>query len=253
MISDNQNFSQNNNESGSAILWVLMAVALFAALNFAFNSSSRVSTSVLDDAAATAYANQIIAYGNEVKSAVKRMKLRGCSDTEISFANQMNKSKDGSVILVPDGHNPNTPTDGSCEIYKSTGGNLNAWLLSDNHTYDWSGLCATCSSRNSYYPRRIQIPGVGLTNKEDITLMGGLIKKEVCLKINNTLNVNNPSNSPPKATITGTAIPNGSFSDNNSLVVTDIDGEITGKSSFCGGDVAENPQGYIYYHVLLTR
>ncbi|CAG0906291.1 unnamed protein product, partial [Cyprideis torosa] len=46
-------------------LMVAALVALFAALGYAFSNTSRTSTSFLTEEETSAYANQIIAYGNE--------------------------------------------------------------------------------------------------------------------------------------------------------------------------------------------
>lgn len=106
--------TNRQSEKGNAIIWILIAVGLFAALNYAFTSSSRTSTSLLNDSEAKAYASQIIAYGNEVKSAVKRLQLRGCDDTEISFENN----------VVAGYTNPNAPANKSCHVFDLAGGGL---------------------------------------------------------------------------------------------------------------------------------
>jgi len=106
--------NQNSNESGNAIIWILIAVGLFASLNYAWTSTSRNSTSILDDSEAKAYASQIIAYGNEVKATVKRLQLRGCDETEISFENN----------IVLNYVNPNAPSNKSCHVFDIAGGGL---------------------------------------------------------------------------------------------------------------------------------
>jgi len=108
------NLMKQNTQNGNAIVLILVAIALFAALGVAFSNTSRTSSSFLSDAEAEAYANQIIAYGNDVKSAVKRLQLRGCSDTEISFENN----------VVSGYENPNSPTDKSCHVFDVAGGGL---------------------------------------------------------------------------------------------------------------------------------
>jgi len=106
---------QKNTQNGNAIAMILVAVALFAALGYAFSNTSRTSNRFLSDEEAKAYANQIISYGNEVRQAVKRLTLRGCSDTEISFENN----------VVSGYTNPNAPTDKSCHVFDIAGGGIN--------------------------------------------------------------------------------------------------------------------------------
>lgn len=107
--------NKNTTQNGNAIALILIAVALFAALGYAFSNTSRTSTSFITDEEVHAYANQIIAYGTDVKSAVKRLQLRGCSDTEISFENPI------STINYT---NANAPSDNSCHVFDSNGGGL---------------------------------------------------------------------------------------------------------------------------------
>lgn len=101
-------------ERGNAIIWIFIAVGLFAALSYTFVQSSRTSTSVITDAQAQVYAQETIAYGNELKQAVKRLLLRGCSDTEISFENN----------VLGQYNNPNSPVNKRCHVFDKNGGGM---------------------------------------------------------------------------------------------------------------------------------
>lgn len=211
-----------NNQSGSAILWVLVAVALFAALNFAFNSSSRTSTSFLNDAEADAYANQIIQYGNEVKAAVKRLQLRGCSDTEISFENSS----------VAGYTNPNAPSDNSCHVFDIAGGGLS-----------WREF-------NSLFTGDIQFENIK-TSSAELVLQVTDIGNETCQKINISLGTNNASND-YEDTIAAT--PTQFVGNYNTVVVTDLSGnevaEFDGQRYYCRNDGTGNN---FYMLALIAR
>lgn len=210
-----------NNQSGSAILWILVAVALFGALNFAFNSSSRTGTSLLTDTEAEAYANQIIQYGNEVKNAVKRLTLRGCDDTEISFENN----------IVTTYTNTNAPTNRSCHVFDSAGGGL-TW---GNFTQLFTG--------------DIEFENLS-TSSPELTLQTSDIQSETCYAINKKLGVDNASNDYEDTVTPTPTVFTGAY---GTITLSDILGDevatFSGEKSFCheeGGD-------YFYNLVLIAR
>lgn len=130
-------------EKGSAIMWILIAVGLFAALAFAFNSTNRTSTAVLTDEEAKSYANRIISYGNELKSAIKRMSLRGCDDIEYDFDNP-------DLVYG----NPYSPTNRSCHVFDPKGGQLEWKMPAEGKI--------TYPTNITFYAGG-EIPGVGTT------------------------------------------------------------------------------------------
>ena len=176
---------KQNTQSGNAIVIILIAIALFAALGVAFSNTSRTSSSFLSDEEAKAYANQIIAYGNDVKSAVKRLQLRGCSDTEISFENNIESGYE----------NPNAPTNKSCHVFDIAGGGFN-WisiptniLESDHDTYNAYG--------QSFIANTIQVVGSGTScstgDCTELVFQVPHIKPEICAQTNAST-VNNKTN-----------------------------------------------------------
>ena len=241
-----------NSQNGNAIVMILIAVALFAALSLAFTNTSRTSSSFIGDEEAKAYANQIIAYGNDVKSAVKRLQLRGCSDTEISFENN----------IVTDYVNPNAPTDQSCHLFNVAGAGLqwqspppsieNSATFSGWQPTGFFGLTgvATPSGNVACYVQTNPAECAEL-----IVFLYLAENKNLCLKINNNLNITNPSNSPPVSNTAGmghmyttagafTGTYDGSTSFHH---VPDIWGEPAG----CFQYHATND--YFFYKVLIAR
>lgn len=100
-------------QSGSAILWVLIGVALVSAIGVSMMNSSRPSTETITDQAGKARAAQSQDYSNAVNAAVKRLKLRGCTDDEISYETPNGNSS-----------NPNAPDDESCHVFRVAGGQV---------------------------------------------------------------------------------------------------------------------------------
>lgn len=229
------------NENGNAIFLIIMGVALFAALGYAFTSSNRSSTNLVTDEQATAYANQIIAYGNEIKQAVKRLQLRGCDDTEIGFDNNIFKFNNGTNI-TGNGHNPNTNSD-KCRIFKVEGGGLMPRILPAQ------ALSLISTSPNSpqegnWRAWEASIENVG-SDENEIVYVSGFISEKVCSKINQLLNVTDGSIPIASGSI---QIYAGSFNAGTWAV----EPEFNGHSSFCYGLPAK-PGVYNYLVSVLVR
>ncbi len=219
---------KQNSQQGSAVMWILVAVGLFAALGFAFNNSNRTSTSLLSNEEASTYANQVIAHGAEVKAAVKRLYLRGCSDTEISFENGV----ETNTSFV----NANAPSSRRCHVFDPAGAGLTYWDV----------------------PERIQEPNVGLTAFSDNVIFFGsdvfighgsdsldadgvdlalyiLVSAKVCKEINQKLNIpyvagTSPVDQGEGINFTGTYTYNArAYGDGGTTGSTDLAGE----SKFC--------------------
>ncbi len=182
----------NQSQNGNAIMIILVAVALFAALSFVFSNTSRNSSGFVTDAEADAYANQIIAYGNEVKQAVKRLRLRGCSDTEISFENS----------IISGYTNPNSPTDRSCHVFDTAGGGLN-FTSPPRNSFDESEVNAGFYA----FSGLMNINLVGETNdnatSSELYVISNFIDKEVCQKINARLGTEVGGKDNPEITVSG--------------------------------------------------
>jgi len=112
---DDNKGDDDRKERGNVFFYILLAVALFAALSYAVSRNNTGSTNIFDEEQAKLAAQEIIEYGNTVANAVQKLRLRGCSDTEISFENDLSSI---------DYSNTGSPTDESCHIFKSNGGNI---------------------------------------------------------------------------------------------------------------------------------
>lgn len=118
-------------QRGSSFFLILLGIAIFAALSFAVLQGGRVSQSSLSGDQARLAAQDIIQYADTVAKAVQTLRLRGCSDTQISFAGHPNGAT-----------NPSAPTDESCHVFSLSGGKVNAKIADSNYYNtgnNWSG------------------------------------------------------------------------------------------------------------------
>ncbi|NQZ13803.1 MAG: hypothetical protein HRT94_03110 [Alphaproteobacteria bacterium] len=104
---------RENTQNGNVLVLIFLVVGLVAALSYAFTGSSRTSTSLLTEERQKALSYELNEYLNNVKQAAKRLKLRGCSNSEISY-----ETPSGDNV------NANAPSDESCHIYRLTGGQV---------------------------------------------------------------------------------------------------------------------------------
>lgn len=78
--------SQNNNESGNALVYVLVAIVLFAALSFTLTRQTDTDEAgYLSDDKAALYASEIISYTAATKSAVDQMLFSGSNLDNLDF------------------------------------------------------------------------------------------------------------------------------------------------------------------------
>lgn len=233
-------YTKTMNQNGNAIFIILISVALFAALAFAFSSSTRTSTSFISDEQAKAYAHEIIAYGNDVKTAVKRLQLRGCSDTDISFENN----------IVVGYTNINAPDDKSCDVFDVNGGGISLKIPPD------SLQNLDVQFNNFRYVGTTNVIDIG-TIESDLILFLRTGSKNICNHVNALNHTDEINDDSP---IEG-GIQANSFAGSYPLLQTlgdDNDGaSFTGKSFGCYKDNTETDTDgsayYDFYYVLIAR
>lgn len=174
-------------ESGNVLFYILIAIVLLAALSYAVSSSSRSGSGDISNERAKLAASELLEYASSISTAVKQLKLRGCTDTEISFAN---------TISATSYANTNAPDDGSCNIFGIAGGGMQykppqaEWLNSAVSTLPYYGqnlfTGATCINR----------VGTGYTDCEDegetateLMMAVMFLKEKLCSEINYQLGI----------------------------------------------------------------
>ncbi len=103
---------KDNAQNGSVIILILVAVALFSALSWAWMENSRSNISLLTSEKSKSVVTASQDCQNAIDAATKRLESRGCG----SF---ITTNADGSLAGVP-----GEPTDGSCALYHPNGGGI---------------------------------------------------------------------------------------------------------------------------------
>ena len=232
-------------ENGSAIIYILIAIALIAALTYYVTQGSRTGSSSISKEQASLAATEIIEYMQLLADTTQKLLLRGCSETEISFH---------TPII---GHlwwdNPNSPSDNSCHIYDANGGNVNFRYVDEiykDQSYGGFGPY----QEYFFVARDMGVSNVGPTSDTgDLVVSIWGIKEEICIEINNQLGITNPSGTPPVDT---NAAPNNAFIGNYTSTFGNLMANtgtslthLSGRTSGCLGI----PTDMAVYQVLIAR
>lgn len=232
--------SHRRYESGAVFFYILLAVALLAALTYAVSRGGRGNTSTLTDQQAKLAAQEIIEYGNTVANAVQKLRLRGMDETQISFGNSV--FIDGAGVLVnPPGHNANCISN-SCEVFSPEGGNLIPRIMDKmSHT------SFNSAGGHSWF-KTIPIQDVG-SSETDLIMQVQHIREEVCVKINTLLGVSS-SNSLPATDSFDNSIFSGAYPA-HADPIGDVATKLAGTTTHCA---ESNSVGtYRFHQVLIAR
>ncbi len=236
-------------QSGNVLFYILIAVALLAALSYSVSQSSRGSGSALSKEAANVYAIEVMEFGNTLSQAVAQIRLRGFDEAELSFEND---TLTGYI-------NPNCSGD-ECKIFHISGGGVEYqapnvdWLDQSFSTGylsygDYQFLGQACTESTTCHSDSI--------DNEDLVLFVPYIKREVCLQINKRLGVPNPSGDAPEDI--GCSGSGSGFRFTGAFVETislkDAAGDLNNIAGCFkhGAGCTPSPNSYHYYRTLVER
>lgn len=237
--------SARTSEHGSAIIYVFVGIALFAALMFLFSRGASQNSSGFSKQQSVIKAQAIIQYGDSVANAVTRLVTNGVSENDISFETDIFKSKDGTV-LNPASHFPNCIND-KCKVFNTKGGKALAQFPADLGSLDPTSP-NTFPLRGGLIAHTIIIGDIG-TPEPELVLTFHTIPREVCIQINELLN-NNFTPDPPTGDYPA---PADEYSGTFSLSATSYDSWAEGKAAYCYHATNLTPDMYIYQKVAIAR
>lgn len=234
----------SNSQNGNILFLILLAIVLFAALNYAVSSSMRGGGKDGSSESAEAAASDILGWFAQLDNAVMRMIVVNNIPLErIDFNDPNNLRNDGPYPF----NNTNCSTT-SCEVFSVEGGGV-----APRNFYDTAG------DKNATIGATSSLPGhksFTMTNTvnigsplPDISVRINTIKKEVCNAVNRRMGIpEDLSNSGQSGVIVQyqgnlTQITNAL---NSTTAYTWTAPELAGKHTFCVG-------GSSIYHVVVER
>ena len=127
----NQAVRSKNPQSGNALWYILIAIALLSALTFSLSRTSDKTASNLTSEEARILAGRAARdFGKFTQAVQKVMSANGCGENQISF-----ESNYGDPVSTY--HNADAPSDKSCHIFEPEGAGLARDDVQDG-TYDSS-------------------------------------------------------------------------------------------------------------------
>lgn len=227
--------AHTSNQRGSVFFYILLGVALFAALSYAVATSLRGNSGVSSERNKLA-ASEIIATGNLFAEAVTRIRLRGYRKEAISFEND----------IYPVYGNGMCPDD-RCKVFHSDGGGLS-----------WENPPPNITEIPWVFSGTIAVQDVG-SSDGDLAAFLSMIPADVCKEINVMLGIMSPTETVPyiPGTINAVSFFTGSY---GSSLMTQA--RLNGRKSGCtqlqaitgtvfGGGTLND--GYYYYQVLVAN
>lgn len=236
LLSLRKNDNDCAGQAGNVFVVIMLGVFLFGSLMYMFSRNAQQGTGNLTKQQSRIAAQEILNYARLVEGAVDRVRRNGCSETEISFEND----------VVTGYENPNAPPDRSCHIFEPEGGQLS-----------WSSPPLT-DIAEEYLFNGAHTAGVGSfctgSKCTELLLFYHNIPLNICDSLNQLMQNNSFIASPPiQHDLHYLGKFNGNF---NRLegIEDSIGGSLTELENIETACVAEHDSsGYFFYHVLLAR
>lgn len=227
------------NESGNVLFYILIAVVLFAALNFAVGRMNRGGPETNAELRQV-QASEILQYARALQTAVRAMKINGIEDAAFSFETP-----------ALGGYNYASCGD-ACKVFAGDGGGMS---YAAPIAADWldSGQSAGANYGAWVFSGNNDVVNVG-TAAPDLLLILPWVRRDICLTVNTMLGITNPGGEPPADN--GNADISTKFQGTYAAAqsIGGGDPEIEGQRAGCfEGGGAPAAGSYHFFQVLIAR
>ncbi len=171
-------------QSGNVLFYILIAVALLAALSYTVAQTNRGGAQSVSREKSAIIASEIIEYSQIVGNAVSQLRLRGVKDTEISFENDVVAGYENVNCL-----------DDSCKVFALNGGGIS--YLSPKKEWLDDKYSAEPRYGELYFNGSAMGLSKGSDDKDDLIMFVPYLKKSICVAINKALNIHLDSDVTP--------------------------------------------------------
>lgn len=236
--------SFSSSERGSVMIYIMLAIGLLAALSFFITRGGRTNAGFLTAEQAKVGAQEIVEYGGTVADAVQKLRLRGCSDEQISFEND----------VVSTGYtNGNAPVDKHCHVFDPAGGRIAFQTFNENYHEQYTTNPVT---PYLFFTAGSAYVGFGQDCTDDHCrdlAAYTLVTEDICLRINELQGISSiPEDTDQGGGPTFTGIYTGIGT--STLVLDEpADNPLAGKSFGCIYETGDGTPNHIYYQILIAR
>jgi len=179
---------QRKGERGNALIYVLVAIALFAALSFTLSrQTDSGEAGGLDEDRAELYASQLISYASQAKNVIDQLDFQGVDISKIDFTLPSDTTFNSGTTIY--------------KIYHPDGGGLNLGKISPENT-DSSNITTPADPPAGWYMGGFNNVEWTASGSTDIILVAYGINGTVCRVINNKID---PTLSPNPPLMTDSA------------------------------------------------
>lgn len=232
-------------EHGNVLVYILIVVALFAALGFTVSNMMRSSGGSIAGEKVGISAAEVLDYGKALHDAVQFLRIsKGCGEREISFARPPFDETD------MDYDNDNAPEDYSCHIFHPSGSGMSYVKGSEdtNGQQDWIFTAANDGDHIGHH----------CSDDECADLMAILpgVPKSLCQDINKKLGISDDKNNITQEDNSFEIDPfQGEYTYEARLSDNSTQGALEGQALGCvrGNAAPQDADTYYFYQVLLAR
>jgi hypothetical protein len=233
-----------SSESGNAIFYIFVAIALLGALSFAVSRGGRGGVDKMQEDKAQLAATSLMNTVDSMQKAVQTMRLRDVAPTSLCF----DSTEWGAASYTHAGC-----SDNANKVFHVDGGGT-TWTKIPTEALD-SSRSAQADYGIWHISAANEVEEIGTTCGADacadLLLMAGNIHRDVCIKVNDLMNVTNPSGVPPVDGDSDDTAFAGVYTWTKSLGDEAGSADLTGQRTGCFFDTAGTQ--YIFYGVLLGR
>jgi hypothetical protein len=229
-------------QNGNALWFILIAVVLMGALTILLSRSGGDTNQTGDTEQLRVKTSQLVRYAQGIQNAIEQMRIRGVSESDISFENAVTTANyTNAACIVSD-----------CKVFDSGGGGQE-YRDPPGDVNDGSEWIFTGENNVGTTAGPVGTTAAGTGN--DIVMLLPNVKNDLCVQMNRDLSVGTAGAIPSDASGVGVTPFTGAY---QSASLKIIDGnpapfELDRKSGGCFTDTVPDPDVNYIYFVLLAR
>lgn len=223
-------------QSGNVMFYILIAVALLAALSYAVAQGGRSTMQNLSEDRERLVATEIVDYADSLSNAVSQLRLRGSAVLDLRFSH---------ADLAAGYGVPGAAAER--EIFDMAGGGI---------VYKRASADAMAAAQDWVFTMANEVEQIGsacgAAGCSDLLAVLQPLKKAVCVRINDMLDIDNPGGDPPEdADIDTATLFAGTAAYSETIGDEAGSAALAGKKAGCFKETASGD--YYFYQVLLAR
>jgi len=167
-------------ERGNAIMWVLILIALLAALSAVVSQGTRTGETTISKEQAQLAATEIINYLTAIRNAYRGLRIKGCEYENIDFTNNVYFRNNGTPLQGA----PSSPKAG-CEMFSPDGAGMRP-ITFEQYAYQLNIGAAGNGVSGHFFTATFTVQDGGTAATDPVFLSQGY-KLDICLALLNKL------------------------------------------------------------------